>query len=1188
MVDADNKAFVGAAAANTAQLALNLANGDSALLKKLSVAPGVEIRSNKSLTLASDWNLAPTTATRVGAAPVITLRAAGQLTLSNSLSDGFGPTAAAADKRAITAGSLVLPGSAASFRLIGGADLAGADPLSVLAAGNGNAVNGSPAGITVGRVANSNTAVPPVVFIRSSTGNIDLAAAGDINLGTALDANGRKSQVRIYTTGTAVAAAETPGFETLGIRTDTQLIRGSSGTLGPFFEDAGNISLSAGADVRGLPAAIYSTNANAEKVQYVSDWWFRQTNTTKADQGVALWSRYDLFAQGIASFGGGDISVRAGRDVIDLDVSTPSSGYAVQATGTPGTAAYKAAQQRWFSGGSLAVQAGRDVVGGLFNAGGAQASLSAGDQIRAATKDEAQAQPLSYPGPQLFYMDTAWTVSASNGLQIGSLVNPASMSGAKQGGEQSARVDAVFGLSGKSAAQILSAAGDVGLSNSRPANAQSGSSPGAAADVVPDELLLAAPGGSIKSAALMQQAIVATSLAVVAGKSVTVESFKVTAAAGESPWPKPQAQATLNELFDVYAGHWLRTDAGLDASSRSPVHIVAGAGDLTLGSLASFSARPLRLVAGGDLNAAGPIQLQHNSAAEMSLLQAGRDIKLGQQEGIRQGGPGDLLLIAGRDVDMNRGTGINTVGNLDNGLLLGKGGANITVLAGVQLQDSSQAVAKQFQLVGAGLEFYPAELAVQLKALADRGLVLPPADAAAAAKAFAALPLAEQREQVRALVGDALLSSSTEAFLQRSVAQAEANSLASAQALAAGRIGSAGLAADAKVVPGSELWNGAPQVLGAKATAEDLAAATEASRLRLRDGLQAAALGAALAAKVQSLSAAQQQALTLAVSPYTTALTDFVNQGRVAKLDGAAAAEAFKGMDRAQQTLFLSQVLATELRSAGRAALTGSHLAYLRGYQALDSLFPPSSAAAAASAAHADGNILLSNSQIKTSQGGHIAFIAPGGTLNVGDLAGGADARSAANLGVVTVAGGDINAAVRMSVEVNQSRIFTLGRGDVLLWASLGNLDAGRGAKTVVGAPPPVYTINAQGQFVVDTAGSFSGSGIAVLGSGSNLDLYAPLGEINAGDAGIKTLGNAFLGATRLVGADNFAASGKSSGLAVQVDASAAVSAIPQAPAATSAGLKDQKLAEDDEEQRRKRRPRRSIFLDFLGFSQGE
>ena len=1181
MVDADNKAFVGAAAANTSQLALNLANGDSALLKKLSVAPGVEIRANKSLTLASDWNLAPTTATRVGAAPVITLRAAGQLTLSNSLSDGFGPAVGAADKRAITAGSLVLPGSAASFRLIGGADLAGADPLSVLAAGTNNA------GITVGRAASSNTAVPPVVFIRSSTGNIDLAAAGDINLGTAIDANGRKSQVRIYTTGTAVAAADTPGFESLGIRTDTQLIRGSSGTLGPFFEDAGNISLSAGVDVRGLPAAIYTTSAKAEKVQYVSDWWYRQTNTTKADQGVALWSRYDLFAQGIASFGGGDISVRAGRDVIDLDVSTPSSGYAVQATGTPGTAAYKPAQQRWFSGGSLAVQAGRDVVGGLFNAGGAQAFLSAGDQIRAATKDEATAQPFSYPGPQLFYQDTAWTVSASNGVQLGSLLNPASMSGAKQGGEQSARVDAIFGLSSKSSAQVISAAGDVGLSNSRPSNAQSGSSPGAAADVVPDELLLAAPGGSVKSAALMQQAIGATSLAVVAGKSVTLDSFKVTAAASESPWPKPQAQATLNELFDVYAGQWLRTEAGLDASSRSPVHIVADTGDLTLGSLASFSARPLRLLAGGDLNTAGPIQLQHNSAAEMSLLQAGRDIKLGQQEGIRQGGPGDLLLIAGRDVDMNRGTGINTVGNLDNGLLLAKGGANITVLAGVQLPDSRQAVAKQFQLVGAGLEFYPAELAVQLKALADGGQVLPPAAAAAAAKAFAALPLAEQREQVRALVGDALLSSSTEAFLQRSVAQAEANSLASAQALAAGRIGSAGLAADAKLVPGSELWNGAPQVLSAKATAEDLAAATEASRLRLRDGLQAAALGAALAAKVQSLSPAQQQALTLAVSPYTTALTDFVNQGRAAKLDGAAAAEAFKRMDPAQQTLFLSQVLATELRTAGRAALTGSHLAYLRGYQALDSLFPAASAAAA-SAAHADGNILLSNSQIKTSQGGNIGFIAPGGTLNVGDLAGGADARSAANLGVVTVAGGDINAAVRMSVEVNQSRIFTLGRGDVLLWASLGNLDAGRGAKTVVGAPPPVYTINAQGQFVVDTSGSFSGSGIAVLGSGSNLDLYAPLGEINAGDAGIKTLGNAFLGATRLVGADNFAAAGKSSGLAVQVDASAAVSAIPQAPAATSAGLKDQKVAEDDEEQRRKRRPRRNIFLDFLGFSQGE
>lgn len=1159
-VDADNSAFVGAGAANTSRLTLQLAAGDAALAQKLSVAPGVEIRSTGTLTLASDWNLAPVTSTRVGEAPVVTLRAGGELVISNSLSDGFAAAAGATDKRAITAGGLVQAGSAASFRLIGGADLGAADPLAVRA--------DSLAGITVGRAAASSTVAPPVVLVRSTTGSIALAAAGDINLGASLDAAGRNGQVRIYTTGEAVSASDTPGLERVGIRAADQLIRNTSGSLGPFFENAGDITLTAGRDVLGLPSTIYPSGGAPSSVQYVSDWWWRQTNPTTVDHGVALWSRYDLFAQGIASFGGGDIKVSAGRDVIDLDLSTPASGYAVQAKGD------LPAQQRWFAGGDLTVSAGRDVIGGLFNAGGATASLTAGGAIGGSS-----AQARSYASLQLFYLDTAWTLGAGGNLQLGALSNAAALAGARQGIDGGPRTDAIAGLTPHSSAQLLSIAGDVTLANSRPAST-SGTNPGAGAAVMPDELSVAAPGGAITAATLAQRPVGASGLQLLAQDRITLDAFQVAASLPEAAsWPVPQTQAELGDFFNVYKGLWASTPMGLDASARSPVRIVSADAEVILGQLSSFSARPLRLVAGTDL-LLGPIQLQHSEANELSLLQAGRDVRVGSVVGgLRLAGPGDLLVSAGRDIDLGRGTGLVSVGNLGSERLLPSGGVSITMLAGIKLADLAPAVDAQFQLVGAGLENFPAELAVQMQALASGGQLLAPAEAAGAAKAFAALPLADQREQVRALVGEALFTSATEAYLQRAVALAEANSAAATAAVAAGRIAGSTRDASRPPLPGSELLAGAPQLIAADASADQRAAAQTSVRAALREALLPASLGAALAAKAGTLDASSRSALMRAVSPYSEALTRFVNARTAGSLDTAAAAQAFQQLPAEQQALFLNQVLMAELKTAGRAALGSERVAYLRGYQALAALYPASGR---------DGNIVLSNSQVKTAQGGDIRFAAPAGTLNVGDLAGGGTAKAASDLGIVTVAGGNIEAAVLNSVEVNQSRIFSLSLGDVLLWASLGNLDAGRGAKTVLGAPPPVYSINANGQFVVDTSGAFSGSGIAVLDAASSLDLYAPLGEINAGDAGIKTAGNAFLGATRLVGADNVNVGGTVKGATLSVETSAGALSVPLPASATAAGNRELQSPDDDEEKRRKRRPRRNLFLDFLGFGQGD
>lgn len=1170
-VNVDNAAFIGAAAANTTRLTLELAAGDLALASKLKIAPGVEIRAKDKLTLASDWNLAPVVSgTRVGEAPVITLRAAGDLLISNSLSDGFAGANAATDKRAIAADGLAQAGSAASFRLIGGADLGAAQPLAVQ--------SGSTAGVTIGRIAATNSATPPIVLVRSTTGSIAIAAASDINLGAALPVppvpnqplSTRNSQVRVYTTGEPVSASDVPGLERVGIRATDQLIRNTTGSLGPFFENAGDITLSAGRDVRGLPATIYPASGAPTSVQYVTDWWWRQANPTSVDQGVALWSRYDLFAQGIASFGGGDIAVKAGRDLIDVDLSTPSSGFAVQARDD------KPAQQRWFAGGTLDVQAGRDVVGGLFNAGGAKATLKAGGDIRGNVGNPGAA-PRSYAAPQIFYADTAWQITAGGALNVGNLTNAAAMSGARQGIDSGPRTDTVLGLADHASARLLSVSGDVRLGDARPTSA-SGSRPGAGATVTPDELTIAAPGGAISADVLAQRPVGTASLQLLARGGVALDAFQIAAAAPDvGSRPTPVTQAALGEFFNVFEGFWTRSDAGLDASGGSPVMLVSRQADVVLGQLTSFSARPLRLVAGRDL-VLGPLQVQHSEATALSLLQAGRDVRVGSTVGgVRLAGPGELVVTAGRDIDLGRGTGIVSVGNLDNARLLPTGGASLLLLAGVQLPELSAAVAGQFQLLGAGLHNFPAELAVQLEALAAGGL-LPPARAAQAAAEFAALPLAERTERVRALVGDSF-AASTEAYIRQTLALVEAKSEAATAAVVAGRVSGSARDPAKPPVPSSELLGGKPQLVDPLAVpAIDPVAAQASVRAALREALLAQALGAALAAKAQTLDAVTRDALVLAVSPYSTALTTFVNGRTSGTQTAAAAAQTFKTLPAEQQLLFINSVLMAELKSAGRAALSGERVAYLRGYQALDALYPGGDARV--------GNIVLSNSQVKTSQGGAISFSAPGGTLNVGDLAGGGTAKAASDLGIVTVAGGSINAAVRDSVEVNQSRIFTLGQGDVLLWASLGNLDAGRGAKTVTGAPPPVFSINAQGQFVVDTSGSFSGSGIAVLDAGSTLDLYAALGEINAGDAGIKTAGSAFLGATRLVGGDDVKVGGERTGNDPNPPAPPAPIIVPASATATSSDARDVQKDEDDE--RKKRRLRRNIFLDFLGFGQGE
>ena len=228
------------------------------------------------------------------------------------------------------------------------------------------------------------------------------------------------------------------------------------------------------------------------------------------------------------------------------------------------------------------------------------------------------------------------------------------------------------------------------------------------------------------------------------------------------------------------------------------------------------------------------------------------------------------------------------------------------------------------------------------------------------------------------------------------------------------------------------------------------------------------------------------------------------------------------------------QVFFEELRASGREASATRD--YSRGYLAVERLFPQMDAAGQALAYGGDINLFFS--QIKTEAGGDIEMFAPGGVINAGLANTGQFRKDAAQLGVITIDGGSIRAYSRGDFLVNASRVFTLGGGDILIWSSEGNIDAGKGAKTAAATPPPQLKVDRDGKFTLDITQSIQGSGIGVLLAKEgvvpgDVDLIAPRGEVNAGDAGIRVAGNLNIAALRVVGADNIRVGGVSVGVPV-------------------------------------------------------
>jgi len=263
----------------------------------------------------------------------------------------------------------------------------------------------------------------------------------------------------------------------------------------------------------------------------------------------------------------------------------------------------------------------------------------------------------------------------------------------------------------------------------------------------------------------------------------------------------------------------------------------------------------------------------------------------------------------------------------------------------------------------------------------------------------------------------------------------------------------------------------------------------------------------------------------------------------LAGLDEAAALAAFDGFSTSLQAAFLEPVFLVELRESGRFAAQSPNADFGAAFAALETFFPGSNPDPDADPPQSnayDGDLLLFFSRIYTLDGGDISTFTPGGEINVGlstPPAAFGVSKAASQLGIVVQSTGNVGAVAHGNFSVNESRVFAADGGDILVWSTRGDIDAGRGAKTAISAPPPTITFDANGNPQVVFPAALAGSGIQTIATSEGLepgdvDLYAPRGIVNAGDAGIVA-GNLTIGATAVLGADNIQVGGIAVGVPV-------------------------------------------------------
>lgn len=369
-----------------------------------SVRAGTEIRAQSNFNVATDLVL------NAGSQPMnLTIRAAGDLNVNNTVSAGLTNA---------TTTATVQAGEGASLRFVAGADLTSAD------------VNATKADASAG-----NFTLASNKLIRTTTGSVDVHASGDVRLMAATTA----TPSSIYVTGGVSNLSATEVFAADNTAVSKSAATAAYPTATTVFTERGErLTVSAGAEIGSFESVTkvngVETKVRQQLLQGTSNYFVHGgalgSTVASLNVPVAWFSRFNDFRQGLGSFGGGNVDVRAGSDVSNLAIVAPTSARSVLNVDAAGTVL--SSNLKVFNGGDINVIAGGDIKGGLYFLGRGEGSLSAGGGVLTGEdKQSSTGAPVSgkllKPAAMLALMDGRWSVDAVTDVNVSQIFNPTAL-----------------------------------------------------------------------------------------------------------------------------------------------------------------------------------------------------------------------------------------------------------------------------------------------------------------------------------------------------------------------------------------------------------------------------------------------------------------------------------------------------------------------------------------------------------------------------------------------------------------------------------------------------------------------------------------------------------------------------------------------------------------------------------------
>ena len=1033
------------------------------------------------------------------------------------------------------ASATLLGGSSSSYQLVAGANFASANPLAVVAntsAGNVN-LDGDFAVQYTAAGGDGKTLVFPTV-VRTGIGSIDIVAAGDI------DWQDSTAPATVYTAGEPAAGT------TAGTGVSVIIPQGNASPIPDLLVtdpvnpvNAGNVLLSAGGNINGIEQVYDSTGSiTGTPGALISQFWWPWLDTgnvVDASSGVTTRSSINFanFDQGVMSVGG-NVTVAAAGNISDLSVSLPTTIYANAADTAVTTV----------GGGNLAVSAGGDILSGSYFVAKGTGSLSAGGQIGS---DFTYVLPAGSSGP--------------DSINIAGLTTPVSTLLALQ--------DAQWSIQARNGVDI--------------------------ADILD-------PSYAIASGGLSGEAFSSDAQSYSTGSAVSASTVSGDLTLGSLAW-ETQVLGVAQNNFDL----------GVLPSSLNFSALSGSINILTSGGLYPSATGNLNLLAGDSIN----------------FAQENYDLDVDTDDNLKAEGFGLIdanasllpspLLPQGSDPEAYS-EGLSDQHYLDNGTA----GALSTLFHQAGLHDADSTPVRIYALNGSIVDGTPAPSGIY----ADEVVIQPDKPALIqAGQDIVNLSFVGQQthasDVTRIVAGHDIDDTLYNPFV--GVDFLTGVHYQPIPVIEQAGVGTLDVEAGRDIGPftsQTDLLN-ASNGEGSPTGIDTIGNAL--NPYLPHDGASISVLFGVAPGIDTSSFLTQYLNNPNGVDGFGSLLPDLVTfmeqqaDGEVVDtgfaqdqlnvvLTPQQAEAAFQQLPVYKQQIFAQQEFFKLLADVGTDYNDPSspyYHQYARGYAAIESLFPASlgytdnGAGAGGLNGEAQtvdtGDLDIRSSTIQTQQGGNISILGPGGQALIGSVdappvitnSEGQVVAGPNSLGVISLEQGNVDIFTDRSLLLAQSRIFTEQGGNMVIWSSNGDINAGQGAKTVAAVPPPTYLCDLDAFCLIDAKGEVTGAGIATLqtipgAAPGNVYLIAPRGTVDAGQAGIRVSGNLVVAAAQVVNAVNIQVQGSKIG--VPVAQTVNVGALTSAAAAAGAVSKvAQNMVQQQQNDALSKQPS-IISVQVLGF----